>query len=103
MTKDRTCPPTLADLRTRRRQIGDLARRRGVTNIKVFGSVARGDARDDSDVDLLVEFEPGRSVLDLGGFSEDLTDLLGRSVHVMTPATLRGHLDRSVLNEALVL
>jgi predicted nucleotidyltransferase len=59
---------TLEELRSRRReQILALAARRGAHNVRVFGSIARGDQRSDSDVDLLVDFEPGRSLLDLTG------------------------------------
>ena len=71
--------------------------------MKVFGSVARGEARHDSDVDLLVEFEPGRSLLDLGDFREDVAELLRRPVHVLTARTLRGELDKETLDEALAL
>lgn len=96
-------PPTLGSLRQRRRAIEELARRRGVISVKVFGSVARGEARADSDIDLLVELEPGRSLLDLGGFVEDVTDLLRRRVHVVTSRTPRGELDEDVLKEAVPL
>ena len=96
-------PMTLSALRRHRQTIADLARRRGVISVKVFGSVARGEARPDSDVDLLVELEPGRSLLDLGGFREDVSELLRRPVHVLTPRTLRGELDTKTLGEALAL
>ena len=85
-----TAVPTLKKLRDRHREISELARRRGVTSIKVFGSVARAEARPDSDVDLLVELEDGRSILDLGGFLDEVSELLGRPVHVVTPRTQLG-------------
>lgn len=65
-------------LRAQRTKILETARRRGVRNVRVFGSVARGDERENSDVDLLVELEPARSLFDLGGFLMDVQDLLGR-------------------------
>ncbi len=77
-------PPTLEELRARRDEILEVAARRGVQNIRVYGSVARGEARAGSDVDLLVDVEKGRSLLDLGGFLMDLQDLLGCEVHVGT-------------------
>jgi predicted nucleotidyltransferase len=75
---------TLADLRARREEILRLAASHGASNIRIFGSVARGEAGANSDVDLLVEFEPGRSLLDLAGLELDLQDLLGCKVDVGT-------------------
>jgi hypothetical protein len=79
-TADRR-PPTLAELRARRGEILSLARRYGASNLRVFGSVARedGDARD---VDILVDLEAGRSLLDLAGLHVELEDLLGCDVDV---------------------
>jgi uncharacterized protein len=76
--------PTLAELRARRDEILEIASRHGVFNIRVFGSVARGDATDSSDVDLLVDIENGRSLFDLGAFYMDLRDLLGYEIDVGT-------------------
>jgi uncharacterized protein len=76
--------PTLALLRGHRDEILGLAARRGVSNIRVFGSVARGDATPDSDIDLLVDFEVGESGLDLIAFAEELEALLGFRVDVGT-------------------
>ena len=72
--------PTLAELRARRDEILEIASRHGVFNIRVFGSVARGDATDSSDVDLLVDVENGRSLFDVGAFYMDLRDLLGYEI-----------------------
>jgi|GEM_PF-606679 len=78
---DRT--PTLEDLRARRAEILRIMARRGVRNIRVFGSVARGEAKPDSDIDLLVDLEPGRSALDLSELILDLEEALGRRVDVV--------------------
>jgi len=77
------CAPTLADLRARRREILQIAAARGARNVRVFGSVARGDARADSDVDFLIEMEPGRTALDLSELILDLEESLGRKVDVV--------------------
>src|SRR5258708_30693435 len=73
---------TLEHLRARRDEIERVARNRGAYNLRVFGSVARGEARADSDVDFLVDFEPGRTVLDLSELMLDLEELLGINAHV---------------------
>jgi len=90
-------------LKAKREEILEIAARHGARNIRVFGSVARGDARPDSDVDFLVDLEPGRSLLDLGGFLMDLQDLLGRNVDVVTEKGLRERLRDRVLQEAIPL
>lgn len=87
-------------LREKREEIIRIAARRGATNVRVFGSVARGEARPDSDVDLLVDLEKGRSLLDHAGLMADLEDLLGRRVDVATTAGLRDRLRSHVLAEA---
>jgi uncharacterized protein len=76
--------PTLSLLRGHRDAIMSIASRRGVTNIRVFGSVARGDARPDSDIDLLVDFDPRHRGLDLFGFEREVKVLLGHRVEVGT-------------------
>ena len=73
--------PTLEELRARRDEILAVARRHGATNLRVFGSVARGDGNA-HDVDLLVDLEQGRSLLDLAALHVDLEDLLGCEVDV---------------------
>jgi len=80
-----------------------LAAHYGVRNIRVFGSVARGDADADSDIDLLVDIEPGRNLLDLGGWQMELESLLQRRVDVVTERGLRKRLRVSVLKEAIAL
>ncbi len=80
-----------------------LARRRGVTGIRVFGSMSRGDADENSDVDLLVTLSPGTSALALGGLLRDAEDLLGRRVDVVTEASLHPALRERVLADAVPL
>lgn len=93
----------LSDLRRRRRAIQRIAARHGADAIRVFGSVARGEARPDSDVDLLVRMERGRTLFDQAGLLMDLRDLLGRDVDVLTEAALSGALRERVLSEAVPL
>ena len=76
--------PTLESLRTRRNEIIALAEQSGVTNVRVFGSVARGDSTSGSDVDFLVTAQKGVSVFDLVGLWQDLQDLLGCEVSLVT-------------------
>ena len=71
--------------------------------IRVFGSIARGEAGPDSDIDLLVELEPGRSLLDLGGLLMDLQDLLGHRVELVTEGSLHWYIRDRVLKEAVPL
>ncbi len=87
-------------LKDRREDILRIAAQHGAHNVRVFGSVARGEARPDSDVDLLVEMEAGRSLLDLGGLLMDLQALLGREVDVVTDKGLRDRIRTRVLQEA---
>ena len=81
-------------------EIFRIARRHGAKNIRVFGSVVRGDAVDNSDIDFLVDLELGRSLLDLGGLLYDLEQLFGRSVDVVTEKALRPRIRSRVLREA---
>ena len=92
--------PTLDSLTRLRPKIDGLARVYGMSNVRVFGSVARGTAVEDSDVDLLVKVEPGRSLLDLIGFERAVSDLLGHSVDVLTERGIHPLLKSTILNEA---
>lgn len=83
-----------------RAQIRALAARRGIPDVRVFGSMARGDAGADSDIDLLVELPPGVSGLVLGGLLLDVQDLLRRKVDILTPAGLHPELRERILREA---
>lgn len=80
---------TLQELRARRDEILELAQRYGATNLRVFGSVARGEATPDSDVDLLVNFHEGTSLFELSGFWQDLQELLGRDVNLLSENGLK--------------
>ena len=93
----------LEQLRARRGEILATARRHGARTLRVFGSVARGDADAESDIDFLVELEPGRSLLDQGALLMDLQERLGCRVDVMTEAGLRPSVRARVLQEALTL
>jgi len=91
---------TLRTLQQEKRSaIVKLGLEHGATSIRVFGSVARGDNQETSDVDLLVEFEKGRTLFDLIDLRLDLRDLLGVEVDIVTPNSLR-YLRDAVLAEA---
>ncbi len=90
-------------VRARRTEIRRLAEKHGARNIRVFGSAARGDDDPDSDLDLLVDLEPGRGLLDLGGLLMDLRDLLRMPVDVVTPSLLRERVRDRALKEAVPL
>jgi len=90
-------------LKEKREEILRIAARHGARNVRVFGSVARGEADAASDIDFLVEMEPGRSILDMGGLLMDLQDLLGRKVDVATERGLKPRLRDRVLREAVNL
>ena len=87
-------------LQSKRLEILQIAARHGATNVRVFGSVARGNARPDSDVDFLVTLEANRSLLDLVRLLRELQTLLNCPVDVVTEAGLRPRLRPQVLKEA---
>jgi Predicted nucleotidyltransferases len=89
-------------VRQRRDEILAAARRRGASNVRLFGSLARGDNHAGSDVDFLVDFEPERSLLDLSGLILDLEELLGVRVDVVEASALRSQ-DAHVLDDAVSL
>ena len=90
-------------LKEKRAEILRISAEHGARNVRIFGSVARGEAEAASDVDLLVDMEPGRSLLDLGGLLVDLQDLLGCPVDVVTEKGLRKRIRDEVLKEAVAL
>ena len=90
-------------IETHRDELLALAHRRGVTEVRVFGSMSRGDGSESSDVDLLVTLPPGVSALALGGLLLDAQDLLGRRVDVVTEASLHPALRERVVASAVPL
>jgi predicted nucleotidyltransferase len=91
------------DLKDKRAEILRIAGNYGAHNVRVFGSLARGQAGPDSDVDLLVKLDPGRSLLDLIAIKQDLEDLLGCQVDVVTEAAISPYIGEHVLREAVSL
>jgi predicted nucleotidyltransferase len=95
---------SLDTLRSERRdEIMRLTKRRGAKDVRVFGSVARDEANENSDLDLLVSWEPGRSLLDHAGLVQDLQELLGVKVHVGTEQSLHWYVRDRILREATPL
>lgn len=92
---------TRQTLAEKRADILRLAEEYGVYDIRVFGSVARGDCDERSDVDLLVKVRPGRSLFDLGGFQYCVQELLGCRVDVATDKGLKPRARERVLEEAV--
>ncbi|OGN92341.1 MAG: nucleotidyltransferase [Chloroflexi bacterium RBG_13_48_10] len=88
-------------LKSMREEIIDTAALRGAKNVRVFGSVVRGEAQFNSDIDFLVDLDPDRSLLDLGGLLMDFQRLLGRDVDVVTEKGLHWYIRDQVLAEAL--
>lgn len=90
-------------LEEKKKEIREIAAKHGARNVRVFGSVARGEARPDSDVDLLVDMDPGRTLIDMGGLVMELRDLLGLRVDVVTEHGLKARIRDRVLKEAELL
>lgn len=88
-------------LKSKRDEILRIAAKHGARNVRVFGSVARGEADEQSDVDFLVEMEPDRSLMDRAGLMVELEELLGRKVDVATERVLKPRLREKVLKEAV--
>ena len=86
-----------------REKILSIARKNGISNVRVFGSMARNDANENSDLDLLVELDEGKSGFALGGFLEDVTNLVQRKVDVVTEKSLYPAIRDKVLNEVIAL
>ena len=94
----------IADLlKSKRPEILRLAQAHGAHNVRIFGSVARGEARPESDVDFLVEMDSGRSLLDLIELSQDLETLLQRKVDILTDQGLSPYLEQRIHAEAVPL
>ena len=90
-------------LRKYREDIRRIATRHGAFHLRVFGSVARGEAGPESDLDLLIELEPGRSLLDQVGLQQDLEELLGIRVQVVVEGGISPYLRDHILASAEVL
>jgi predicted nucleotidyltransferase len=94
---------SLSELQARREEILRLAKKYGAFNVRIFGSIARGDADAKSDIDFLVNMEPCRSLFDLGGLLTDLQMMLGCAVDIVTEKGLRERIRERVLREAVTL
>ena len=90
-------------IKKKRKAIQQIAAKHGARNIRIFGSIARGEADEKSDVDFLVDMEAGRSLLDMDGLLMDLRVLLGRDVDVVTERGLKHRIRERVLKEAVPL
>jgi uncharacterized protein len=93
---------TLASVRRHRREIEAACRRHGASNPRVFGSVAGGNATVHSDIDLLVDLEPRRTLIDVAALHDELVELLGHEVDVLTAGAVRGRLAH-IADEAVPL
>lgn len=94
---------SMGSLKADRGRILAIAEKYGASNVRVFGSVARGEARADSDVDFLVDLGSERSLLDKIGLKQDLEDLLGRGVDIAEVTTLHNRVRKQVLEDAIAL
>ena len=92
---------TLSDTRARRDEILKVAARYGASDVRLFGSVVHGQAGPDSDVDILVRLEPGRSLIDHIALMQDLEDLLGVKVDVVEQEALHPAIRDKVLDEGV--
>ncbi len=90
-------------LRRERERITALAARHGARELRVFGSVARGEERGDSDIDILVVMDTGRSLFDLGALQLELEEFLGQSVDVISEGGLREPTRGRILRDAIPL
>jgi len=93
----------LQTLRQRREEILRLAKQYRAADVRVFGSVARRESTEQSDVDVLIKTQPGCSLLDLGGLLEDLQELLNCRVDLVVEDGLKPRLRDRVLREAVPL
>jgi uncharacterized protein len=93
----------MVSLAEKREAILRLAAKYGARNVRVFGSMARGQVTTDSDVDLLIDLEPGRSLLDQVGFKLELEDLLRRNVDIVVEGGISPYLEERILSEAVPL
>ncbi|HEY0827372.1 MAG TPA: nucleotidyltransferase family protein [Bacilli bacterium] len=92
-----------AQLNNKRDGILTVAKKYGASNLKIFGSVIRGEANENSDIDFLVAFEDNRSLFDVIGLKQELEEMLERNVDIVTGESLHWYIKDKVLNEALPL
>jgi len=90
----------LQKIQQRKKEILLIARQHGIVNLRIFGSVARGDETPQSDIDFLVDLEEGRTLFDLGGALVRFQELLGRKVDVVTERGLHWYLREQIMKEA---
>ncbi len=95
------CPSEI--LKEKRERILSIAARHGARNVRIFGSMARGEATESSDVDFLIDLEPDRSLFDLSALLLDFEELLGRKVDVVTEDSIYWLIRRRILKEAVPL
>ncbi len=93
----------LSDIRKHRQEILRIAGEYGASEVRIFGSTATGRSNADSDIDVLVKLQPGRSLFDIVALKQDLEDLLGRDVDVVTEASISPYIRQQVLEEAVSL
>ena len=95
---------TASDIvREKREEILSIARKHGAFNVRVFGSVARGEADEQSDIDLLIDLDAGRSLFDLGALVMELNESIGRHVDVVTEGGIRSRIRDRIVAEAVPL
>ena len=90
-------------IKENQKKILEIANGHGATEVRIFGSISRGEEREDSDIDLLVTMKPNSSLFDIIAIKQDLEDLLGREVDVVTEASLSPYFKEEVLKEAINL
>ncbi len=90
----------LQEIQQKKKEILAVARQYGIVNVRIFGSVARGDDNPQSDIDFLVDLEEGCTLFDLGGALVKLQDLLGRKVDIVTNNGLHWYLREKIMKEA---
>jgi hypothetical protein len=100
---DEESPVTIEQLRTRRAEIVAVAERHGASNLRIFGSVARGESADSSDIDFLARFQPDRSLFDWAALVRDLQMLLGTKVDVVSDRGLRERVRETIVRDAVPL
>ena len=94
---------TREEILRRRDEILAIAENHGARDVRIFGSIAQGEATESSDLDLIVRFEPGRTLLDHGGLIMDLRDLLGIKVDVISEAGMRDRFRKHAMKGAIRL